>query len=271
MSTKEFISIDGQLIEERFPLRSLFYGEGVFETFRWKAAPPVFWDRHLLRMRKGAEILGIPFPGVGDMEWTVEKAVLNSQISDAYIKICLLSKGSSAFYENPHGASILVIIRPYQPPKEFIKARTSPFRRSSTSPILRLKSLNYLENVIARRETMAQGFDEAIFLNEKGEITEGSANNIFWLKDGVLFTPSLECGLLSGVIRSVVIDIAKRVGIRVEEGHFDLDNLTSSQGAFFTNSLVGAVPISQVDEFELSSDSQDFKRIKAVLLEKLVW
>jgi len=243
----------------------------VFETFRWRAAPPAFWDRHLLRMRNGAEVLGIPFPGVGDMERAVERAVLDSRIPDAYVKICLLSQGASAFYENPRGASILVVVRQYEPSKAFIKARASPFRRSSSSPILKLKSLNYLENIIARREAMAQGFDEAVFLNERGEITEGSASNIFWLKDGILFTPSLECGLLPGVIRGVVIDIAKGVGIRVEEGHFDLDNLMSSQCAFFTNSLVGAVPVPWIDEFEIPSDSQDFERIKAVLLERLVW
>lgn len=271
MLMKEFISLDGKQIEEIFPLRSLFYGEGVFETFRWKAIPPVFWDRHLLRMRRGAEVLGIPFPYAGDIEWAIEKAVLDSQVSDAYVKISLLSQGSSVFYEYPQGASILIVVRQYQPPDELIKACVSSFRRNSVSPILRVKSLNYLENILAKRNARGLGFDEAIFLNEKGEVTEGSANNIFWLKDGVLFTPSLECGLLSGVIRGVAIDIAREIGIRIEEGHFDFGNLTSSQGAFFTNSLVAAVPISQIDEFELPSNSEDFKRIKAILLERLVW
>jgi branched-subunit amino acid aminotransferase/4-amino-4-deoxychorismate lyase len=222
-------------------------------------------------MKNGAEVLGIPLPRVRDIERAIEKAVLDSQISDAYVKICLLSQGSSVFYENPHGTSILVVVRQYQPSDELIKAHVSSFRRNSVSPILKVKSLSYLENILARREARSLGFDEAIFLNEKGEITEGSANNIFWLKDGLLYTPSLECGLLPGVIRSVVIDIARGIGIGVEEGRFDLDNLTSSQGAFFTNSLAGAVSISQIDEFKLPSDSQGFKRIKAVLMEKLVW
>lgn len=271
MLIKEFISIDGQRIEEGFPLRSLFYGEGVFETFRWKANPPVFWDRHLLRMKRGAGVLGIPFPGVGDIEWIIESAVSDSQISDAYVKICLLSKGSSVFYEAPRGASILVVIRQYQSPNELIKAHISSLRRNSTSPILRIKSLNYLENIIARREARGLGFDEAVFLNERSEITEGSASNIFWLKDGVLFTPSLECGLLSGVIRDVVIDIAREVGMWIEEGHFDLGSLASSRYAFFTNSLIGAIPISQIDGLRLQLDSPDFKKIKAILLERLLW
>ena len=271
MSMRGLILLDGKPIRKDFPLRSLFYGEGLFETFRWKGQSPVFLAKHIERMKNGAEVLGIPFPGVGDVKRAIEKAVSDSQIPDAYVKICLLSQGGSVFYESPSGASILVIVKEYQSPNELIKAHISSFKRSSTSPILRVKSLNYLENILARREARGLGFDESIFLNERGEVTEGSATNIFWLKDRTLFTPSLECGLLSGVIRGVVIDIAIEIGIKIEEGHFDLDNLASSQGAFFTNSLASAVPISRIGEFELPSDSQDFRIIRSVLLEKLVW
>jgi 4-amino-4-deoxychorismate lyase len=187
------------------------------------------------------------------------------------VKICLLSQGTSIFYESPQGSSLLVVVREYKPLNEPIKAHVSSFRRNSTSPILGLKSLNYLENIFARREARGLGFDEALFFNERGEITEGSATNIFWLKEGVLFTPSLECGLLSGVVRGIVIEIAGETGIELRERCFNLDSLTSSQGGFFTNSLIGAIPISQVDEFKLRSNPQDFKRIKTALLEKLGW
>lgn len=271
MPIGELILFDGKPIKESFPVRSLFYGEGLFETFRWRGKSPVFLAKHLERMKNGAEALRIPFSQVGDIERAIEKTVLDSQVSDAYVKICLLSHGSSVFYENPNGGSILVVVRQYQFPNELIKAHISSFRRNSTSPILGMKSLNYLENILARRNARGLGFDEAIFLNENGEITEGSANNIFWLEDGILFTPSLECGLLSGIIRGVVIDIARELGIGIEEGRFSLDNLTSSEGVFFTNSLAGAVLVSQIDDFELLSNSQDFKRIKAILFEKLVW
>ena len=268
---KELILLDGKPIERNLPLRSLFYGEGAFETFRWKGRPPVFLARHFERMKEGAEVLGIPFPEVVDIERTLEKAILDSQISDAYVKICLLSGGCSVFYENSNGASILVVVRQYQFPDELIRAHVSSFRRNSTSRLLRVKSLNYLESILAKRNARGLGFDEAIFLNEKGEITEGSANNIFWLKGRVLFTPSLECGLLSGIIRGVVIDIAREIGIRIVEGCFELDSLTSSHCAFFTNSLLGAVTISEIDGFKFPSDSRNFKTIKTVLLKKLVW
>lgn len=263
--------LNGRLFEEDFPLRSLFYGEGIFETFRWKKSIPVFWDGHIARMEKGAKVLGIPFPGEEYVKESVETTVLKAGISDGYVKICLLSQGDSTFYKYPQKASLLVIVREYQAFGEPVKAYVSPFIKSSTSPILRLKSLNYLENILARREAGRLGFDEAVFLNEKGEVTEGAASNVFWLHRNVLYTPSLECGLLSGVIRSAVIEIAKQTGLDVGEGHFNLDNLLSSQLAFFTNSLIGALPVSQIDNVELRTDIREFQLIKTTLLKKLGW
>jgi 4-amino-4-deoxychorismate lyase len=268
---KEFIFIDGERFKEKFPLRSICYGEGVFETFRWKSRLPVFWNKHVERMRNGAGVLEIPFPKMEDIRESVEKAVLESKISVAYVKICLLSKGSSIFYEIPQESSLLVIVREFQPLKEPVKAYISSFRRNSKSPILGIKSLNYLENVLARREARSLGFDEAIFVNEAGRLAEGSTSNIFWLKEGILFTPSLECGLLPGVIRGVVIEIASELGVEVREGQFDLDSLRSSQGGFFTNSLIGSVIISQIDGSKLTPGSENFKGIRTALLEKLGW
>jgi len=268
---KEFISVDGKPYRERFSPRSLFFGEGVFETFRWKSGFPVFWGRHIERFKRGAEVLRIPFPDAGAIAESVEKAVLESGVTDAYVKICLLSWGSPIFYENPEGYSLLVVVREYQPPKEPIKTCISSFGRSSASPIIGIKSLNYLESIIARRKAKESGFDEAIFLNEIGEICEGSVSNIFWLKEGALFTPSLECGILAGVIRGVVIELGRELGMEVEEGRFGLDSLISSQGVFFTNSLIGALSASRINEFEMSSDSHEFLRIKTALLERLRW
>ena len=267
---KEYIFIDGEPFKEAFPLRSLFYGEGLFETFRWKARPPVFLSKHLERMKKGAGVLGIPFPKEEVIEERIENAILESEIPDAYVKVCLLSQGSPIFYEFPEGSSLLVTVREYKPPIEPVKAHVSSFRRSSTSPILKLKSLNYLGNVLARREARGLGFDEAIFLNDKVELTEASVSNIFWLKDGILFTPSVDCGLLPGVIRGVVIELAREMGMEVMECRHNLDTLLSSDASFITNSLIGAIAISYVNDFRLS-DSKDFERIRTALIDGLGW
>jgi len=267
---KEYIFIDGEPFKERFPLRSLFYGEGLFETLRWKGELPVFWNKHIERMKKGAVVLGIPFPGDEAVKEGVENAIFDSQIPDAYVKICLLSHGISIFYENPEGYSLLVIVREYKPTLEPVRAHISSFRRSSTSPILKLKSLNYLVNILARREAGELGFDEAIFLNDKEELCEASASNLFWFERETLCTPSLECGLLPGVIRGVVIEFTREMGIDVKEGRFGLDSLKSSKGGFFTNSLIGAIAIANIDRFKLPIPQQ-FTMVKTALLEKLRW
>jgi 4-amino-4-deoxychorismate lyase len=268
---KEYISLNGEPIPDKLPIRSLFYGEGVFETFRLRSSLPVLWERHLSRMRRGAEFLGIPFLGPKRIGKLVEAAVSESGIPDAYVKICLLSGGSTLFHEIPGNSSLLIVLRGYRPPKTPIKAFVSNFSRSSSSPILSIKSLNYLENIIARREAIRLGFDEAIFLNERGEITEGCTSNIFWLKEGVLFTPSLECGLLPGVIRGAVIELAVNFGIEVVEGRFDLGTLLSAQVAFFSNSLAGVVPASRIYEVDFMPGSIEFLAIEKALSERLEW
>ena len=107
---KEYIFIDGEPFKEAFPLRSLFYGEGLFETLRWKGELPIFWNKHIERMKKGAGVLGIPFPGGKAVKEGVENAILDSQIPDAYVKICLLSHGTTIFYENPEADFVSYII-----------------------------------------------------------------------------------------------------------------------------------------------------------------
>jgi 4-amino-4-deoxychorismate lyase len=267
---KELIFIDGKKFKERFPLRSLFFGEGLFETFRWKKSLPVLFNKHIERMKKGAHHLGIPFPGEEVIKERLDSALISSQASDSYVKLCLLSEGSTTFYEMPRGYSLLIIVREYHPPKERVKAFVSSFRRSSTSPIRRLKSLNYMENIIARREAMVDGFDEAIFLNDEGDLSEGSTSNIFWLKEGILFTPSVDCGLLPGVIRGFVVELARDMGMKVIEGKYNLDSFVTSEAGFITNSLIGAIAVSHVNDFSLS-DSKDFERISTALFDKLGW
>ncbi len=263
--------MNGQLFSEKFPLRSLFYGEGVFETFRWKGTRPVLWNNHMERMKRGAELLGIPFRRSEYVLADVEKSVLESKISDAYVKICLLSLGRSVFYETPQESSLLVVVKEYQTPKGLLKAHISSFRRNSTSPIVSIKSLNYLENIVARREAMGLGFDEAIFLNEEGEVTEAAASNIFWLEKDVLYTPSLECGVLSGVVRGMLMETARDLGIEVVVGKFGLSSLLSSQGVLLTNSLTGIASAAQIDEHKIDDGSLEVLRLKTSILEKLNW
>jgi branched-chain amino acid aminotransferase/4-amino-4-deoxychorismate lyase len=110
----------------------------------------------------------------------------------------------------------------------------SSIRRNPRSPSARLKSLNYLDNVLARREAEAAGADEALLLDIDGHAASASAANLFWITEGRLYTPSLACGVLDGVMRGAVIAAAP-----VEEVRADLDTLLKAEAAFLTSSLIG--------------------------------
>ena len=198
-------------------------------------------------------------------------ALWDSSIPDAYVKIGLLSEGSPSFYKEPSGGSLLVVVRPYEPPKESIRAKVSSYRRSSSSPILRIKSLNYLENILAKREALAAGYDEAIFLNELSELAEGTATNIFFMKGKVIYTPSVECGLLAGIIRSVILECSREFGFELREGRYRLEDLKDTEGVFLTNSLIGAVPICSIDGINLPHDCGAFYELADRVRIKLGW
>jgi len=268
---KEYIFLDGEPLKQKLPLRSLFYGEGLFETFRWLGAPPVFLKKHIDRMKRGAEFLKIPFPDKQNIKNAVEDSVNKSGVKDAYVKICVLCAGPLKFYKPANEVQVLVMVREYEAPKKYVRAHVVPFKRISSSPLSRIKSINYLENVLARREAERMGYDEAIFLNERGEVAEGSSTNIFWVKLGVLHTPALECGLLPGITRETLISLAPKLGLEVKEGKFNLNEILTSQGAFFTNSLIGITAITEIDKAELTVDDKLFSKLRNSLFNKLGW
>ncbi|MGQ0793686.1 MAG: aminotransferase class IV [Deltaproteobacteria bacterium] len=269
----EFIFLKGRAVnrEDLPPLRSLFFGEGVFETFRWRRGFPILWMRHVERMRHGAGVLGISFPGETEIKEALEAAVLGSRIPDATVKICLLAQGDTAFAEYPESSSILVSVKPYSARPTTIRALSYSIRRSSASPIARIKSLNYLESVLAKREAVRRGADEAIFLNERGEVAEGSASNIFWLSGGKLHTPSTECGILPGITRGAVIEIAGGLGIEVCQGRFTEASVATSGGAFISNSLVGVQAVSEIDGVKFGDSGAEFLAIRDALFRRLEW
>jgi len=268
---KEIVYQYGKNLEEALPLRSLLYAEGVFETFRWKGSPPVLLKNHIERMKRGAKFLCIPFPGVERARKVTEAAVAMSGIKDTYVKVCLLSAGSLKFYERASRWRLLVVTRKYEPTKELMRAHVSSSRRLSSSRILTVKSLNYLENMLARRESKKAGCDEAIFLNEKGEVAEGSFTNIFWVKGNTLCTPAVECGLLPGVTREALISLAPKMGLNVKEGRFTLKDVLTSRGAFFTNSLLGISAVSAIDRKQMKVDNKLYTKLRLALNRKLKW
>jgi len=267
----DYIFVDGSRVENSLPMRSLFYGEGLFETFRHKNRLPTLIDKHLERMEMGAKLLQVPFPEKEYIKGLVEKALFESELEDAYVKICLLSNGEYAFYETAKTSQLLVIVKQYESPKVSMKIKVNSFKRISGSPLLNVKSLNYLENILARREASSSGFDESLFINERDEVAECSTSNIFWFNGNTLFTPSGECGLLCGTTRDLILGFISECGMNSVEGRFSLNDLIAAEGVFIANSLIGCIPVSEIEGASLNSENNNFNKVKHALREKLEW
>ena len=267
----EHIFIEDKPVNDALPVRTLFYGEGLFETFRYKSRMPALFESHYERMRKGAEYLGIPMYSISYIEGLVENAVRATGIEDAYVKVCLLSDGSTLFYDLSSKSAVLTVVREYDPPSEPLRLHIGSTRRNSTSPLSHLKSLNYLENVLARREAVSAGFSECLFLNDKGHVAECSAANIYWIRDGMLYTPSLECGVLPGTTREALLQVAGDAGLDVWEGRYAPDDLYECELALATNALIGVMPVSVIGHVSLDTDTAHFDSVKKGLYDCLGW
>jgi branched-chain amino acid aminotransferase/4-amino-4-deoxychorismate lyase len=123
----------------------------------------------------------------------------------------------------------------------------SPYRVSTSSPVAGLKCTAYLEHLMALEEARGRGFGEALLLNERGEVVEATAANVFWIRDGELYTPALQTSCLAGVTRRLVLAAASRRRIRVVEGCFGLAAVREADEVFLTNSAWGVVPVGELD------------------------
>jgi branched-subunit amino acid aminotransferase/4-amino-4-deoxychorismate lyase len=253
------------------PKRAILYGEGVFETFRWKGGRPVLLDKHYERMLRGAELLGMPAPPWRDFTRAVEEAVHRSGGEDLRVKVCLLSDGSADFSARPDSSRLICLTSPYRTPKEIVRVHLVSFPRNSRSPLVRIKSTNYLENIIGRREAERLGFDEGIFLNERGEVAEGCTTNIFWLKGDRLFTPDESCGLLPGTTRGLLMSIAPELGLEVGVGKYGFDDVLEADCVLLTNAVVGAVGVGEIDGRKLMVDRQKLEEVRRRVFSALGW
>jgi len=229
------------------------YGFGLFETMRAYGGQVFRLDRHLSRLARSAEILGLPI-GALDIKGAVMDTIQANKLSDARVRITI-STGEGGMVPDPSTCSkptVLILAEHYKPYPEQVyqkgfRAVVSSIRRNSQSPLSRLKSANYLESILARQEARAAGVDEALCLNEKGLLAEASMSNIFLVTDGILRTPGLESGILPGITRETILELASQPGINTLEHDIRLDDVFQAQEAFLTNSLIEVMPLTEIE------------------------
>ena len=230
------------------------YGNGLFETMRATDGRPFTLGQHLLRLQASGEVIGLPIPDTQVLRDEVAAALEDAGEPDAYVRLTV-SRGYGAPGPDPSSCgdpTVVVLVKPFPAPPERwltqgIVAETSSIRRSSSSPMTRVKSLNYMECILAKQAAKAHGADEAVFLDTEGNLAEATAWNLFFVHDGRLLTPDESGPILAGITRGIVLDLAEEADMPSEEGAYPLDRLTSADEAFLTNSLYGIVPLGALD------------------------
>jgi branched-chain amino acid aminotransferase len=252
----EIIYLNGQLIPRSKAKLSPFdhgflYGYGLFETMRAYNGHIFRLDHHLARLRRSAQSLGLANRlATFDLETACTKTLDANKLKDARLRLTV-SAGEGDMTPDPGTCSsptVLVTARnlvPLPPGKyeSGFKAILSPLRRNSQSPLSQLKSTCYMENILARMAARAAGCDEAILLNEQGYLAEGSTTNIFLARNGELITPSLDSGVLPGITREAVLEIARASNIKTLERQVELKELIEVEEAFVTNSILELMPL----------------------------
>jgi branched-chain amino acid aminotransferase/4-amino-4-deoxychorismate lyase len=223
--------------------RGFTLGDGLFETVLAEAGVLVDLPAHLQRLERGCKVLGLPpldpAAAEGAMRQALDEAGL--QGGRAAVRLTLTAGGGGRGLDRPEALRPVLIATaaPAPAPTGPARLHIAAVRRNEASPASRLKTLAYLDNVLARREARVAGADEAVMLNPRGHLACAAAANLFWLTEGQLFTPALGCGVLEGVIRGRVIAAANRLGIPVAETVENPSALAQADVIFLTNSLIG--------------------------------
>jgi branched-chain amino acid aminotransferase len=229
------------------------YGYGLFETMRAYSGLIFRLGIHMERLRRSAALIGLPLEAL-DLGKACYDTLKANNLADGRIRLTV-SIGEGEATPNPPKhprPTALVIAASYTPPsaktyQKGYKAVVSLIHQNSQSPLSRLKTVNYLNQLLARREAKEKGADEAILLNESGLLCEGSTNNIFLVSKGNLTTPDEESGCLPGITRQVVIELAKELGLKVAEREVRLEELLNADEAFLTSSLIELMPLTEVN------------------------
>lgn len=235
--------------------RGFLYGDGVFESLRTYNRQPFLLDEHLKRLLAGAKLLKFrALYSLSQLKTAVFKTLTANKYKEYYIKVILTrgeTRGHGLDPSNVSGKPNLIILveelKAY--PKTLYvrgwKAIISRIRRTEV-PTSRIKSLCYVDNILAKAEAKKQGADEAFMLDEKGHVVEGTVSNFFIIKLGAIYTPPIDEPILSGITRNRVIKIAKQSALELAEKIIEPKDLYNCDECFVTMSGAGIIPVTKI-------------------------
>ena len=256
---KTRININGTIKEEAFVSvfdHGFLFGDSVYEVVNTRKNRPCFLDEHLKRLRRsaGGIELVIPFDDFWLRE-QIDRTLADAANQESYVRI-VVTRGVGDINIDPsscYSPLALIYVTPaHVYPSDFYEngihlAVVGVQRNSKNALNPGIKTGNYLNNVLAKIESERLGAHDALMLNSLGHLTESTTSNFFFVRNGSLMTPSLDCGILAGITRDVVIRLSQENGFRLEQGAWPVEILESADEMFLTGSVKNLMPITRLD------------------------
>jgi branched-chain amino acid aminotransferase len=260
------VNVNGRLFDQAHAVVSVFdhgflYGEGVYETLRTYDGRPFLFDRHARRLQNSARLLDLPVPLANDvlearcLETMGAAGLSGGAGREAYIRI-MITRGVGELSYDPGACdapTVVVIVKALVEPEPEVYARgvrvalVSVVRNHPGTVNPLIKSNNLINNALAMQEAAKAGAFEGVMRNYRGELAECTQSNLFIVRTGIVTTPALDAGLLPGITREFLFEVAAEIGVMAREGVLHDDDLTGADEAFLTSTTREIVPIVQVD------------------------
>ena len=255
-----FIFLIDKIVKETLGYLSTFdrgflYGDGIFETLRTYNKKPFQLEDHIARLSNSAKYFDIPFSYTyKQIQKIINQLLDKNNLKDAYIRMTL-SRGYGGNGLIPTGVCNPTFVIHAKPLAVYpaslyttgVSLITSPIRRSTTCPLLRHKTLNFLANYLIKKEAVAKGAHDTLILNTDNHVAECTVSNIFIVEKNTVITPSLNTNILPGITRKVILELCKENGIHASEELFGLNRVIGADEVFITNSLMEVMPVSMID------------------------
>ena len=235
--------------------RGFLYGDGLFETIRIYDGEPFLWAEHMQRLQGGCEALKIRPPlSSNEMKAVLARLIIHNRAHDSTARLAL-TRGAGPRGYSPRGADHPTLAMALFPPAKrtgSYKVITSSIRLPSHDPLARFKHGNKLRQVLARAEADERDAEEALLLNERDEVIEGTSTNLFWIDGKTLCTPPTE-GILPGTTRNYLLRRAEALGIQTKEADIKVPKLLKADGAFVTSCGIEVMEISHINGHAIST------------------
>jgi branched-chain amino acid aminotransferase len=253
------VFLNGEFVPEEKAVISVFdrgflFGDGLFEAMLVRRGEIFRWDQHIERLRRGIDFLKltVPYSPAEVFQFSM-RLIKRNRMPECLLRVNI-SRGITARGYSPKNAVRPAVVLTLHPLPVLDGRRvprwrvvTSSFRLPSNDPLTQFKTTNKLPEVMARAEADAAGAHDAILLNPRGYIAEGTSCNVFWVRDNVVCTTRPACGALPGVTRAAIIELCVKMNIPWREQNAKPADLHRAQGVFLTNTSMGVVEVASLD------------------------